>query len=89
MSTNSFHSGLSSTFAYRSHAAFTSAAVARCTTPFSGPSQRIWLSPTIDRQNPAMSAAMSSTVLPTTCSDRRRIASTQSSVPRPVVKVSP
>ena len=38
------HTGLRSTFAHRSQSAFTTAPSARCTTPFSGPTHRIWLS---------------------------------------------
>lgn len=38
MSVSSFQTGLSSIRAHRSHNAFTIAAVARCTTPHSGPS---------------------------------------------------
>ena len=44
MSVSSFHSGLFSAFAHKSQIAFTTAAVDRCTTPFSGPIQRYWLS---------------------------------------------
>ena len=60
MSTTSFQSGLPAVFANRSQTAFTTAAVARCITPFSGPIQRSWLSPTSCRQNAPMSANSSS-----------------------------
>ena len=46
MSTSSFQSGLPARFAKRSQTALTTAAVARWMTPFSGPIQRSWLSPT-------------------------------------------
>ena len=44
--TSSFQSGLPAVFAKRSQTALTTAAVARWITPFSGPIQRSWLSPT-------------------------------------------
>ena len=56
MSTRSFHSGLPAVLANRSQTAFTTAAVARWMTPFSGPIQRSWLSPTSARQNSPISA---------------------------------
>ena len=40
MSVSSRHTGLASLRAHRSQTAFTTAPMAMCTTPFSGPSQR-------------------------------------------------
>src|SRR5271166_4378288 len=58
--------------------------------PFSGPSQRNWLSPAVTyRQNPPMSAKISSRVAPTTRAASDFTAVTQISFPRPNVKVNP
>jgi hypothetical protein len=89
MSASSFHSGLPSTAAIKSHTALTSAAVARWITPFSGPTQRSWGSFVRRRQKPAMSARISSSVSCSTSGARDRMAETQSSFPRPIVNVSP
>src|SRR5207302_562526 len=89
MSTRSFHTGFPSAFAQRSHTAFTTAAVARCIAPFSGPIQRSWLSPVMSRQNAPMSRAISSSVLPTMSGRSALAAATTTSFPRPVVNVSP
>ena len=67
----------------------TTAAVARWMTPFSGPIQRSWLSPTSDRQNAPMSAKSSSLERPTTSGRSASTAATTTSVPRPIVNVSP
>src|SRR5437899_3169813 len=66
MSASSFHTGLRSAFAHRSHTEFTMAAVARCIAPLSGPIQRSCGSPVISRQKRPMSCAIASSVLPTT-----------------------
>ena len=58
-------------------------------TPFSGPSHRSWDSEASDRQNAAGSAVISSSVRPTTSGRNARIASTQTSLPRPIVNVKP
>ena len=89
MSASSFHKGFASAFAYKSQTALTAAAVAKWTTPFSGPSQRNWLSPVIKSQNAAMSSVNDSRVLPTSRSPSARAAAQQSSLPRPMVKASP
>ena len=89
MSQSSFQSGLPSRFAKRSQTAFTTAAVARWITPFSGPIQRSWLSPTSVRQNWPMSANSSSVRRPTTSGRNASTAATTTSVPRPIVNVSP
>ena len=89
MSASSFQSGLPSTLAHRSQAALTTAAVARWMTPFSGPTQRSWLSPVTWRQKPAMSAAHASSDWPTTNGSSARTAATHSSLPRPMVNVRP
>ena len=86
---SSCQSGLPSRFAQRSQTALTTAAVARWMTPFSGPSQRSCLSETSERQKPRMSAVMPSSVRPTTSGSSARTAATQTSVPRPLVKVRP
>src|SRR5271166_4403231 len=58
--------------------------------PFSGPSQRNWLSPAVTyRQNPPMSAKISSRVAPTTRAASDFTAVTQISFPRPIVKGQP
>jgi hypothetical protein len=62
MSATSFHTGLPSTLAYKSHTALTIAAVAKWITPFSGPIQRSCVSLVSRRQKPAMSAVMDSSV---------------------------
>ncbi len=89
MSTSSFQSGLPARFATRSQAALTTAAVARWMTPFSGPIQRNWLSPTRSRQKPPRSASVASTDRPTTRGAIARTPATTTSVPRPVVNVKP
>ncbi len=89
MSTSSFQTGLPSAFAQRSQTALTIAAVARWIAPFSGPIQRNWLSPTMCRQKAPMSAVNRSSVRPRTSGASARIAATQTSLPRPIVKVSP
>ena len=76
-------------FAQRSQTALTTAPTARCMTPFSGPSQRSWPSDTSERQKPRMSPVIPSSVRPTTSGSSARMAATQTSVPRPFVKVSP
>ena len=68
---------------------FTTAAVARCRTPFSGPTHRSWESLVSARQNPAKSAVISPSVCPTTTRARELQAATHSSLPRPMVKVKP
>ena len=87
--TSSRQSGLPADLAYRSQTALTTAAVARWMTPFSGPTQRSWLSPVIMRQNAPISAVNDSSVLPTTSGLSAWIAATHSSLPRPIVKVRP
>ena len=89
MSTSSFQSGLPSTLAYRSHTALTMAAVARWMTPFSGPTQRSWPSPTSSYQNAAKSSTIEASVRPTTSGPSASTAATHSSLPRPVVNVMP
>ena len=89
MSASSFHTGLPSLFAHRSHTALTTAAVARWMAPFSGPIQRSWLSPVTWRQNAPMSATMWSSVRPTMREARAFTAATTTSLPRPQVKVRP
>ena len=89
MSTRSFQSGLPAVFANRSQTALTTAAVARWMTPFSGPIQRSWLSPTSSRQKVPMSANRSSVERPTTSGRSASTAATTTSVPRPIVNVSP
>ena len=81
MSASSFHTGLPSAFAHRSHTAFTTAAVARWMTPFSGPSHRSWLSPVMCRQKPPMSPAIDSSVRPTTSGASASTAATHDLVP--------
>ena len=76
-------------FAKRSQTALTTAAVARWITPFSGPIQRSWLSPTSVRQNAPMSAKSSSVRRPTTSGRSASTAATTTSVPRPIVNVRP
>ena len=58
-------------------------------TPFSGPSQRSWPSDTSERQKERMSPVIPSRLRPTTSGSSARMAATQTSVPRPHVKVSP
>ena len=89
MSPSSRQSGLPARLANRSQTALTMAAVARWMTPFSGPIQRSWLSPTRLRQNPPMSANRSSVDRPTTRGWRARTPATTTSVPRPIVNVKP
>ena len=89
MSTTSFQSGLPATLAQRSQMALTTATVARWSTPFSGPTQRSWPSLVSVRQKAAMLAVISSSVLPCTSGASAWTAATQSSVPRPQVKVNP
>ena len=89
MSTSSFQTGLPARFATRSQAALTTAAVARWMTPFSGPIQRSWLSPTRSRQKPPRSPSMASIDRPTTSGAIARTPATTTSVPRPVVNVNP
>ena len=89
MSASSFHKGLPSTFAYRSHTALMSAADARWIAPFSGPIHRNCCSPVMARQNPRISDVIDSRVRPTTIGARALIAATQTSVPLPSVKVRP
>jgi hypothetical protein len=60
-----------------------------CTTPFSGPSQRIWLSPMSRRASAPGSATSSSTGSPVTIVASDRMAATSISVPRPTVKTNP
>ena len=69
--------------------ALTTAAVARWTTPFSGPTHRSWLSPVTRRQNAPGSAAKPSSVCPTTSGRRARMPAPHSSLPRPSVNVNP
>ena len=89
MSATSFHSGLPSARAHRSHTALTSAAVARWIAPFSGPIQRSCESPVISRQKRPGSARMSARFLPTTSGASARTAWHTISVPRPIVNVIP
>ena len=89
MSESSFQSGLPSRLAHRSQTALTTAAVARWITPFSGPSQRSCVSDARLRQKPRMSAVIASSDRPTTSGSSARMAATQTSVPRPLVKVRP
>ncbi len=86
---SSCQSGTPTSFAHRSQTAFTTAPAARWMTPFSGPSQRSWSSETSERQKLRMSPVIPSSVRPATRGSRARIAATQTSVPRPFVKVSP
>ena len=88
MSTSSFQSGLPARFAKRSQTAFTTAAVARWITPFSGPIQRSWLSPTRSRQN-ASHVAEGLDVAPDDEGPRASTPATTTSVPRPIVNVKP
>jgi hypothetical protein len=67
----------------------TKAAVARWITPFSGPTQRNCESLVSARQNPAKSRVIESSVRPTTSGASALAAATHSSLPRPMVKVSP
>jgi hypothetical protein len=89
ISARSLQTGFSSTLAQRSHTAFTNAPVARWITPFSGPTHLSWDSLVRLRQNPAESAWMACNVRPSTRGARASMAATQSSFPRPMVKVSP
>ena len=90
MSTSSFQSGLPSTFAYRSQTALTMAAVARWMTPFSGPDPaELTVADQVSVERPEVGRRVSSSVRPTTRGARASIAATQSSLPRPVVKVIP
>ena len=73
---SSCQSGWPARLARRSQMALTTAAVARWTTPFSGPSQRSWLSEARLRQNARMSPVMPSSVRPTTNGSSARIAAT-------------
>ena len=75
--------------ALRSQSALTSAAVARCTTPFSGPSQRSCESPVIRRHAAPMSAVSSSASRPVTRRPSASTAATSRSVPRPIANVKP
>ena len=81
--------GLPAALAHRSQAAFTTAPVARCMAPLSGPIQRSWLSEVTWRQNAPMSAAMVSSSQPTSRWRIASIAAQQISLPRPMVKVRP
>jgi hypothetical protein len=67
----------------------TIAAVAMCMAPFSGPSQRNWVSLTRRRQKPPMSAHSSSTLAPTTIGASASMAAICTSVPRPRVNAKP
>ena len=69
--------------------ALTTAAVARCSTPLSGPSQRSWLSAAKCRAKPPRSAVISSTGSPLARRATAAMAATTSSLPRPMVKVNP
>ena len=86
----SCHTGLPSRLAHRSHTALTSAAVARWITPFSGPSQRSWLS-LVSRRHEAGHVAGELVEV----AARRRGARAprwrrrHRSLPRPMVKVKP
>ena len=53
-------SGIPRALAHRSHTALRTAAAARCTTPFSGPSHRRWLSWVRSRSSAPMNSTMSS-----------------------------
>ena len=88
MSASSRQSGLPAILAARSQAALTTVPIAMCMTPFSGPSHRSWLSPTMLALNPPRSPAMSATDLPTTYCRSAAIAATMTSLPRPMVKHS-
>ncbi len=89
MSLTNCHSGLPAVFAHRSHTALTTAAVARWTTPFSGPSHRIWLSPVISRQNVPKSSTISGKDRCWTKPRNDWTAAAHSSVPRPSVNARP
>src|SRR3954453_15420739 len=89
MSASSFHNGLPSRLANKSHIALTTAAVARWMAPFSGPIQRNWLSRVTVRQNRPMSEHASSTGYPSTNGRNASTAEHTTSVPRPIVKVKP
>ena len=89
MPDSSSHRGIPDRFAYRSQTAFTIAAVAKWMTPFSGPSQRSWLSPASLRQKPPMSPNTSSTSCCSTSGVRALMAARHTSVPRPMVNVKP
>ena len=87
---SSFHSGLPARFATRSQTALTTAAVARWMTPFSGPIQRSWLSPTSVAPEARRGRANSSSVeRPTTSGRSASTAATTTSLPRPIVNVRP
>ena len=88
MSASSRQTGLPATLAARSQAALTTAPIAMCMTPFSGPSQRSWLSPIRAALNPPRSPATSLTLRPTTCDRSAAMAATTTSLPRPMVKHS-
>ncbi len=88
-SARSCQSGLPARLAVRSQAALTTAPIAMCITPFSGPSHRSWLSPIRSRFNVPGSAQSSSTDRPITWSRSASIAATWTSLPRPMVKENP
>ena len=72
--------------AARSQTAFTTAPAAIWMAPFSGPSQRNWLSPTSSRANDRVSATASSIETPRTSGSNALIAALCTSLPRPTVK---
>ena len=89
MSDSSFQSGLPARLAARSQSALTTAAIAMCMTPFSGPSQRSCESCTSVRHTSPIEASVWSTGSPTTNGSSARIAATCTSLPRPIVNANP
>jgi len=83
------HSGFPSARAHRSHMALMRAPAARWITPFSGPSQRNWLSPVNCRANAAMLSVSEERLRPLTYRARYSRANAQTSLPRPRVNVRP
>ena len=74
--------------ARRSHTAFTTAPIAMWMTPFSGPSQRSWLSQTRRRRGRPVGQD-SSTSRPTRKGSQAPMAASWTSLPRPMVKTKP
>jgi hypothetical protein len=89
ISASSNHNGLPARLAARSHTALTTAEMAMCMTPFSGPSQRSCESCTSSFQNPPRSPITASSDRPTRNGRSASIAVAWTSLPRPMVNAKP
>lgn len=82
-----FQTGFFRVFDHRSQRAFTTAPSAKCMTPFSGPTQRSWLSEVRYRHVFLQSLVNESNDRPTIKGPKWSIAAQTKSFPRPIVKV--